>query len=266
MAEEADPMTRLQERVASLERELVETKLRLACARSSEDQLKLELKQTSSALAAATSGDGAASSRQGGALPDFADEIFQSRSNLLAVSTADPFSRKKVHRARRPAAKQVLNPGSCSSALNLLALASQGSVQSLRRAAAATSAVPDSSVRDLFTLAAAGGSASSLRRSRPRLNPGSCASGIDLLAMTLPAPPSSAQGQGVRDQGHLLQRGREGREFSDPHLAALLGGARILSSSSFHRNGSRSSRNAMRMNNASQQGGSNRNAEWEFFE
>jgi hypothetical protein len=106
----------LQQRIAFLEKELVETKVQLACATTGADYR-------------------------------------ENASKPISVPTAAPFLRRRnadeTERARlaRASAQKVLNPGSCSSGINLLA--SSGSLMSIYRGAT--------------------------------LNPNSCASGLDLL-------------------------------------------------------------------------------------
>ena len=107
----------LQERIAFLEKELVETKVQLACAATS------------------------ANYRENASKP-------------ISVPTAAPFSLwrnvngTKRARLAKTSGQRVLNPGSCSSGINLLA--SCGSLTSIYRGAT--------------------------------LNPNSCASGLDLLS------------------------------------------------------------------------------------
>lgn len=118
----------LQERITSLERELVSTKLQLACARSTEDSLKHQLAKMRLALSKATSSNApashSASSRADGAEND-SSGLHRLNYAIIEVPTGNPLSRKKsgddldVHRPRK--VKKVLNPGSCASALNLYA-------------------------------------------------------------------------------------------------------------------------------------------------
>ena len=117
----------LQERIASLEWELVSTKLQLACAKSSEDSLKHQLAEMRVALSKATSSYVTASysesSRADGSENGRSD-LHRQYHAIIEVPTGKPLSRKKsgddlFHRARK--VKKVLNPGSCASALNLYA-------------------------------------------------------------------------------------------------------------------------------------------------
>lgn len=195
---EVDLLLQMQERIASLEKELVQTNFELACARSSEENLKLELaivRSGNSATSLAFDDNESAAFSEALVVPTtdpFSRKKARrrrltntptNRPNVRTVPTSDPFSRKKAQRARRLSAK-ALNPGSCASALNLLALASQDSLLAL----------------------AAQGSAASLRGSGGGgLNPGSCASGINLLALM-----ASSSSEGCNSQFNLLQQGRDG--------------------------------------------------------
>ena len=95
----ASKVAALEARIASLEEELIQTRLQLACAKSSEDNLKLE-------HAKATTNEG---SRAG-------DKRVH-KGITLTVPTQDPFSRKRKH--------PKLNPASCASGLELLGGLSQ---------------------------------------------------------------------------------------------------------------------------------------------
>ena len=95
----ASKVAALEARIASLEEELSQTRLQLACAKSSEDNLKLELSK------AANNEE----SRTG------CKRVHKSITHT--VPTKDPFSRKRKH--------PKLNPASCASGLELLGGLSQ---------------------------------------------------------------------------------------------------------------------------------------------
>lgn len=219
----------LQERIAFLEKELVETKLQLAQAKSSEDKLKLELARVrSSALAGAT--PSRADMGTTGRNNESKRKSSSSNSKVVSVPTADAFSRKKARRAR------PLNPGSCSSALNLMALVDHGS------------------------------RSSSLGRTSV-LNPGSCASALNLL-MGLSVTPMATS-----SSSHLLL-GQDSSSSASPrssngHFAALLGelgSARLLSNSSFSRRNGTNGATRRPGNSISIRDGSNKNEGWDLFE
>ena len=75
----ASKVAALEARIASLEEELSQTRLQLACAKSSEDNLKLE-------LAKATTNE-----------ESIARDKRVHKSTTHTVPTQDPFSRKRKH-------------------------------------------------------------------------------------------------------------------------------------------------------------------------
>jgi hypothetical protein len=238
----------LQERIAFREKDLVEKRLQLACAKSSEDILKLELARMRSADAKATSNKSTSSlfGANEGAVGKNEDTHQENTAKIFSVPTTDPFSRKKnaykVHRGRRTSTK-ALNPGSCSSGMDLLALAQLGS----------------------------NGSLSSLHRARRVvLNPNSCASGLNLVnglqASNLGSMRSMLSGISASGLLRPSQRNNasSGSLSSGNNFALLLGNARIVSSSSLRRGNS--SRNNTRLKSNTTTLGSKRNADWGVFE
>jgi hypothetical protein len=181
----------LQERIASLERELVSTKLQLACAKSTEDSLKHQLAKMRLALSKATSSNVPASHSASSRADDAENDssgLHRHNNAIIEVPIGNPLSRKKsgddldVHRPRK--VKKVLNPGSCASALNLYAEFD---------APLHPSPEVDSRV----------GGELSLRRpvcnSRAdRLNKNSCASALNLLKLFgLPSPTPSMMSSSI---------------------------------------------------------------------
>lgn len=252
----------LEERIAFLEKELIETRLQLANARDSEECLKLEVSKLSRSNKANCSSS-YPSSEEDWLLPA-GDE-----NRYVVVSTDDPFSRnssssnkknassdkKQVHKARRTSTKTSLNPGSCSSGLNLLAMASLPPSM--------PSNVSMSSLLGLQRPPRGGGGSR-----RNLLNPNSCSSGLNLLLN----PNSCASGLNLLmgPPGHdLLRSNRNGSSGSGLSLSGLLGNARLLSSSSLNRRsggGGSSRNNVSRLNRTSQASNGNRNEEWGVFE
>ena len=134
-------------------------KLQLACARSSEDHLKLDLAKTRLALAKATGGNVSTSHSESSRLLC----AINKPTGLQNVDPAIPLSRKSSrdeltsYRPRKaPHTNRYLNPSSCASALNLFDEIYPSTDDDSR-----------------------GGDALSLRRPN-RLNPNSCASGLNL--------------------------------------------------------------------------------------
>lgn len=269
-------ITSLQERVNFLENELVSTRMELACSRSNEDHLRMQVSKLSAALAAKdlqprriSEGedlDEASSSSDEDLLMD--EEYAASHRNLLLnhvigdtykVPTANPFLTRRnpdgtkvaPHRARKTSCK-ALNPGSCSSGLDLLALAHVESSGSLTSAAA-------SAMFGLTRPKKAGVSA---------LNPNSCASGLNLLTMGLEGSSMASASQLLRNQSGLTSEGGP----SMGNIAMLLGNARILSGASLSRRGGVGSRTNVRQGSRGLglhrggNGGSTKNAEWDLFE
>ena len=123
-------MQDLEERIIYLEKELIETRLQLACARDAEECLKLKVAKLSRNCNKV---------KNHSFSRDHEDWLLSpgEENRFAVVSTNDPFSlsshskkytseKKQVHKARKPsvkAAKTKLNPGSCSSGLDLLAMA-----------------------------------------------------------------------------------------------------------------------------------------------
>jgi len=221
-------MDAMQERINFLENELVETRLKLACAKSSEDYLSLELTRMKS------NENNAHRQQQ------------DSTRSIDAVPTFDPFLRKtkkntnKVPHKRRMPSKS-LNPGSCSSAMNLMALAqlvSNGSMLSLHR--------------------------QNTKKKMSTLNPNSCASGLDLM-LGLDGN-SMLSMSSVVSLSKLLanQRGNNASLSSGKNFALLFGDVRLDSSASMRRN--KSSKNDARLGNMMKSQDTKSNAEWDVFE
>lgn len=247
----------LQERITSLERELVSTKLQLACAKSSEDSLKHQLAKMRLALSKATSSNVTAShsesSRADGAEND-SSGLHRLNFTIIKVPTANPLSRKKsgddldVHRARK--AKKALNPGSCASALNLYAEF-------------------DAPLHPSPEVVSHGGGELTLRRpacnnSVDRLNRNSCASALNLLKLHgLPVPTTS-----------MMSLASSISKRSSPEFALLFGSLGPSSAPSFNggrrvgnrnnptRVGSRNNPIRVGNNRYTNEGSSKGNAEW----
>ena len=231
------------ERIAFLEKELVETKLQLACAMKSIDMLKLRLTGMRSAdvettgtsntnrcalLCCANDGTVGNNANTHQENPTKSTHVPTSMNTPTSVPTSNPFSRKRkvdrVKRARlaRTSANKVLNPGSCSSGVNLLVLAqfeSNSSLMSLHRAAT--------------------------------LNPNSCASGLNLM--------SGLQASCGISISELLESSQRNNSS-----ALLLGSARSSSLSLLTHGGS--SRKNMRLNIKTKNQGNKSNADWGVFE
>jgi len=228
----------LQEQISFLRKELVETRLQLACAKSSEDILKLELATIKSADTNAPSNTYTCSFGANEAAGNNENTHQESTPEITSVPTADPMLRTKVHRTRTTSTK-VLNPNSCSSGLNLLlGLESNGSLASLQRAM------------------------------RTVLNPNSCASGLNIMtglqSFYHDSMLSMASGISASELLRASQRNNASNvsRSSGNNLALLLGlgNARVLSSSSLRRGSS--SRNNTRHNNNNNR----RNADWGGFD
>ena len=223
----------VQERIAFLVTE--------SCAKSSEDILKLELARMKSVDVKATGNKYTFSFGANEAAGNNENMHQKNTPKIITVPTADPFSRKrnleKVHRARRTSRK-VLNPASCSSGMDLLALAQIGSNGS--------------------------GSLSSPNRARRTvLNPNSCASGLNLLNGLYHGSMRSIS-SGI-SASELLRASQQNNASSASLssgniFALLLGNARILSSSLLMRG--ISSRNSTRLNSNKNNQGNKRNADW----
>lgn len=261
---QAQTIQELEARIAFLEKELIETRLQLANTRESEECLKLEVSKLRRSSKANVGSSSPHCSPEEDYLLSAGDE-----NRCVVVSTDDPFShnssskkytssdKKQVHKARRTSAKTSLNPGSCSSALDLLAMADLSpSMQS------------NASMSSLLGLQRPqrGGGGGGSRRNL--LNPDSCSSGLNLLLN----PNSCASGLNllIDPQGHDLLRGNmNGSSGSGLSLSGLLGNARLLSNSSLNRRngiGGSSRNNMSRLNRTMQASNSNRNEEWDVFE
>lgn len=223
-------MDAMQEQINFLENELVETRLKLAYAKSSEDYLRLELTRMKS------------------------NEINAHRQqqddtrSIVAVPTFEPFLRKtkksinKVPLKRRMPSKP-LNPGSCSSAMNLMVLAqlgSNGSMMSLHHQNAKK------------------------KKKKSTLNPNSCASGLDLM-LGLDGNSMLSMSSVVSSSKLLAsQRGINASLSSGQNFALLFGNVRLNSSASMRR--SRSRKNNARLANMMKNQVTKSNAEWDMFE
>lgn len=232
----------LQERISNLERELVSTKLELACAKSSIDSLEHQLAMKTSALLKAT---GSESPHADGAVNDLRS-LRNVTHTIIEVPLSNPLSRKKsgdellLHRPQKvPHTNKIINPGSCASALNLFAEI----VAPLN-----PSTEFDSRCEDALTLRRPTNNIRS-----DRLNPNSCASGLNLLELLgLPSRTSSMMS---------LSSSMSRRASHDIDL--LLGRRRRLSSSSFSGRRRVGSRNNARLgDNCRTQGSANKNADW----
>mmetsp|Transcript_26563 Transcript_26563/g.48843 ORF Transcript_26563/g.48843 Transcript_26563/m.48843 type:complete len:268 (-) Transcript_26563:73-876(-) len=227
----------VQERITYLETE--------SCVKGSDDILMLELDRMRSADVKATSNKYTFSFGANEATGNNENMHQKNTPKIITVPTADPFSRKKnaekVHRARRTFTK-VLNPASCSSGMDLLALAQIGSNGS--------------------------GSLSSPNRARRTvLNPNSCASGLNLLnGLYHGSMRSMSSGISASELLRASQQNNaSSASLSSGNIfALLLGNARILSSSSLMRGSS--SRNNTRLNSTRNNQGTKRNADWDVFE
>lgn len=224
-------MNALQEHIHILEKELAETKLQLAAAKRSEGYLICELKKMRSVDGEATN-DGT---------------LFNQETH--SVPTKDPFSRKKiadkVPHKRRTSFTKVLNRGSCSSAMNLLALAQVDS---------------NASMQSLYS------------GRRNILNPNSCASGLNLLIGIEGAQHDDSMismSSFVSASASSLPRASQRNVASKASLSlgnnfALLFGNVSLRSSSSLRRINRSGSNA-RLNRRCHNQSSTSNADWDEF-
>ena len=142
-------------RIMSLEQELAATKQQLALSKCAQDSVMCELVKTNAALVkATTSEDG---------YPDNADtaRTFNiSGTKTVTVPTMNPFSRKEAPTKK----KTVLNPGSCSSAMDLLNIMSESFN---------TNHNEGSLIR--------GRTSQKRTATQASLNPGSCASALNLI-------------------------------------------------------------------------------------
>eukprot|EP00581_Thalassiosira_minuscula_P033474 CAMPEP_0183769032 /NCGR_PEP_ID=MMETSP0739-20130205/20402_1 /TAXON_ID=385413 /ORGANISM="Thalassiosira miniscula, Strain CCMP1093" /LENGTH=269 /DNA_ID=CAMNT_0026008505 /DNA_START=77 /DNA_END=883 /DNA_ORIENTATION=+ len=243
--EEKPVIDALQERIAFLERELVDARLQLACSKASEDHLKLQLSRMKSGTTNAKTMDVDCRAARIDDCDSSQENIVQNsqqfyiatgdpvvkdspqgniQENLqqIYIPTGAPVFRKKVdrvHRARRMSSK-TLNKNSCASGLNLLTLSQKESSGSLM---------------------------SRCFSKRSALNPNSCASGLNLL-----------DGAGIDSVGSMSELLRSSG-LSNTSLS-FLGSARLLSSSSLRRGGS--SRNNMRLGSRNIRCNGRGNAEW----
>jgi len=240
--------SQLLERIADLERELISTKLQLACAMSSIDSLEHQLAIKSSALLKATTSDNTNT-----------DALPPPRAATMVVPTANPFLSSKtcgdeMDSSRRPRkAMRMLNPGSCSSALNLFTEI-KGPPRRLSTA--------DGDSRD-------GGHALCLNRGTAgRLNKNSCESGLNLFENLLDKELPSLLTPSMLSLSSSVNI----KKRSSHDIALLLGNRRPMSSSSLNGRctvGSRTnvrggSRSNVRLGH-SYQGNSKMNAEWGEF-
>ncbi|KAL3775207.1 hypothetical protein ACHAW5_002768 [Stephanodiscus triporus] len=228
-----------QERISNLERELVSTKLELACAKSTIDSLEHQLAMKTSALLRATCSESPCAD---GAVND----LRSLRSNIIEVPSSNPFSRKKsgdelsLQRPRKaPHTNKIINPGSCASALNLFTEI----VAPLH-----PSTEFDSRCEDALTLRR---HTNTIRSDR--LNPNSCASGLNLLELL---------GLPLRTSSMTSLSSSMSRKASND-IALLVDYRGRLSASSFSGRRRVGSRNNARLgDNCRTQGSANKNADW----
>ena len=151
------------------QQELVSTKLHLASDKIAQDNMACELVTTKAALLA----KGTTRSEDDG-IANFNHEAIGYTTmtvSTMVVPTMDPFSRKKTQKK-----KTVLNPGSCSSAMNLLNIMSLSSNVSL---GGSSIDVDKSSSSTVYYHVH-----KKIRStSKKNLNPGSCASALNLFDM-----------------------------------------------------------------------------------
>jgi hypothetical protein len=236
----------LLERIAELERELISTKLKLACALSSIDNIEHELAIKSSALLRATMSD-----NNNTTAPPLLGEI------TIVVPTANPFPSIKTggdemtSSCRRRKANMMLDPSSCASAL---AMSSEIKDSRSRLETA------DSDPRERIGSA----SFSFSRGPSCHLNKNSCASGLYLFEKC---------GASILTSSMLsLSSSVNIKKRSSREIALLFGSRRPLSSSSLHSrrrvrsrtNVSGGSRTAARLGHRNE-GNPNMNAEWDEF-
>ena len=275
----------LQDRIAFLERELIEARLQVAVAASSEDFMRLKLTKMSAELAMAKEDNKNLRSASPSHDLDAADEddAIIGNQNVLGhhhnindsinVPTTNPFLRKsRVHRAGRQMSGKVLKKGSCSSGINLLALAQLdpqgGSMSSL------SSLGLQRPTRPMMNGARRNGSSGVL-------NPDSCASGLNLLmGLTASGARSVSRGSlgnfqqlrstssaaGVNNVdaasrnaniAHLLDlMGNINARTSNSSISNLMDNACILSASSLSDGNTPMGR----------PGSGNSNADWDLFE
>jgi hypothetical protein len=181
-------------------------------------------------------------------------------SYAITVDTFDPFSRKKnktsasgsssggtkttIHRAQRKPSKGTLKPGSCASALNLMAWADEhmNNNDLLSRSSSRQGSM--SSSLHLLRRDSSGSSTDSSRSNL--LSPDSCASILSLLNRS-----DSFRNISVR-RSHQIHHAPQ-------RASGLLGNARLATEADDIRRLNRGS-------NRSCGGSNNRNAEWDVFE
>jgi len=243
----------LQERVVYLEMELVKTRMQLACARSSHDNLEVENTNMRSLLGIE---EGALRSNEN------TTQANNSQTRSITVPTAGgPFSPENIHTSK------ILNPGSCSSALDLLGMSQIDSINS-------TDSMD--STLDHNT------------RIMPVLNPNSCSSGLNLILSrrqgrlyddhdNMLYMPSDDESEGPWFQGSISNDERSSDASSSVvslsyrNNFALLFGKCMLSTSSSSRRDEHNRSSSARSNNARPRGrmkhqGTKRNADWDNFE
>ena len=133
----------MRERIAFLEKELIEAKLQVAFAKSNEERLILEVLQMKTMISELT-GDESGNEfvrvvvpmsdpfgRKNTARRRLSHKSSDSGLNLLGLANCDSYDSLGIS-STGSRKKRVLNPGSCSSGLNLLSsLSNRGSMMSL---------------------------------------------------------------------------------------------------------------------------------------
>lgn len=226
----------------ALEQELVTTKLHLAYAESANDCLMCELTKTKEALVKATTTSSGVLESSSSSLGTIIVEDFTPSSTktiITTVPTMNPFSRKENATSSHniSSKRKVLNPGSCSSAMNLLDIMSLSSSSSSIKGGGGSSITPIDDNNELYSLARKSVSTTMVvvptmnplsrkentlhnnnKNKKKVLNPGSCSSAMNLLDIMSLSSSSIGGGSVVcpindnnsnNEYYSLLQRGRK---------------------------------------------------------
>lgn len=304
-ASTADPSVHeLQERIVHLEKSLLQAHIELACTKSNEDSLKVEVARMSSIIASHDENNNNSSQQASDtdddedynwctrvgpsysvpiAAPRHTAQSTQHDENeaprryvKATVDTVDPFSRKqKLSSIKKSSSKSsrrsLLNPGSCGSALNLFAFAEGdcGTSSLSSRQGSMTSLHGCLLRRNNNSTTADSRNNLSTSRSRNLLNPNSCASALNLLEGSgSDSLRNMSMASLLRDQSSLLRVQGSGLDI----ISGLMGTSRQTSGNSLSRQaivGARANSRS-RLNNRAGglgggNGGGNQNEEWGVF-
>ena len=300
-ASTADPLVHeLQERIVHLEKSLLQAHIELACTKSSEDSLKVEVARMSSIIASHDENNYSSQlasdtdddedynwcTRVGPsysvpiAAPRHTAQSTQHDENeaprryaKATVDTVDPFSRKQKlssikKSSSRSSRRSLLNPGSCGSALDLFAFAGGdcGTSSLSSRQGSMASLHGCLLRRNNISTNADNRNNLSTSRSRNLLNPNSCASALNLLEGS--STNNISMASLLRDQSSLLRVQGSGLDI----ISGLMGISRLTSGDSLSRQaivGARANSRS-RLNNrggglGGGNAGGNQNEEWGVF-